>query len=658
MGELKTGLYGDYYTGSLSENQRKANALYIYKYLSQSEQKWTLNAIAGLLGNIQAECSLDPGTLEALGSGFGLIQWTPGRIHKEWCDANGYSEEEYSSMDSQLAHIVDEAKNNTSWYCKNDNGTYYSESYLDFTKSKKSPYYLACAYAWNRERSGIILYGFHTNSHSAYCYPNAAFEVACRECYEEKYGTEAVDVQAEKNRDERVRKKRGTWATDWYNYLVNEIFEPRLDDSDTSVLTSLYWKSSRNNRGGLNYNTAIEDWPSAQAGWTEADQNNIRGTYTTLPNCTSWAWGRAYEIMQSEPPRFAGDAGNWWNHYDVLNEDNDLVNKGYIKSQSPSLGAIACWQDPNNTASMGHVAIVEEVFENGNISFSESGYQTWVWRPSYFNVQKNRNPKEAYSSKYVFVGFISLPTFGTALPTIDAFKFLDAQTEKANFEISISDNGSPISRVYYTLNTGETGDLDISSGITNFSIEKLVPNTNYEVSITVEAGFGSATSDKVTFITKQDYPDHVKNIYIRSKGLNLETETFELSVEAPARWGYWQRIGNAYGYKIFIIEDSKLIYNYDSRSIASIYNVIPLLMNVRHGKNFQVGISTWVTDNNNIKIYALPGEDFPTCSNAILLKETSEISDTWFLKSNNRFVKVQPYFVDGTLYKPLNVYKL
>ena len=661
-----TGSFGTYYAGGgLSKDQQKANVIYIGKYLLN--KGWSLAAIAGLCGNIESECHFNPGTKEIGGSGYGLIQWTPGTIHKTWCQENGYTD--FSTMDANLAHINDEAEKGTSWIKKGE----YTESYSEFSKSFKSPYYLACVFAWNRERSGVVLWGFHRGEdyiktpphNNTYCKKtdyDSNCEANCKAwayCYKTKYGASKYAAQQERNRQE-LRDTRGNQAENWYKVLWIELYA-RLDETDTSVLNSKYWISSLNNRGGLNYNTAIEDWSSAQKNWTAADQKNIKGTGTTLPNCTSWAWGRAYEIMGEAPLRFTGDAGNWWNCY----TKEQLEEKGYSKSQTPTYGAIACWQDPNNPTEMGHVAIVENIHNDGTITISESGYTTWGWRPSYFNVQKRKAGAtyKTSTNTYSFVGYIGLPKYGqvtAAAPSIESFKLDEVRTEEADFTISIKDNGSAISRVYYTLNGVVIDDLDISSGDSSFTITNLVPATDYSITISVEAGTTTVTSNQVSFTTKQDYPDPVKNISISSiTDKNLETEIFKVIIEAPDNWGYWQSIGNDYGYQVYPIADSVLLENFDSQ-VTDLLCIKPIDLNIEHGKNFQFGISSWVTDNDGVRIFAEPGAEYPVGSNSVYLKDASEISDTCFLVVNDTIHRIQPYIKTQPLkvFKPLNIFKL
>lgn len=608
--------------GALTTKQKEANALLFYNYF---KSKMTLAAIAGILGNVERESQMNPGQVEGdsqynvgwtdLQRGHGFIQWTSANNPDtnplvSWKD--GATNSKWAQGNFQCYRILCEGEGT-----EGAGGTFFpSVNYpeYDYTWAefcKLTDYEEATkAYLHERERAGV-----------------AALE------------------------------DRLEYAKKWYEYLSKNAFKARLDDSDTSVLTNKYWISSLNGRGGLNYNTAIEDWPNAQSGWTEQDQKNIKGTGTTLPNCTSWAWGRAYEIMGEAPLRFSGDAGNWWNNY----TKEELEAKGYTKSQTPSLGAIACWQDPDDPKSMGHVAIIEEVYDDGSISFSESGYTTWVWRPSYFNVQKNVKPTAVYT-KYVFKGYIGLPGYAAATepPTIESFKFKSAAAEEASFTISIKDEGGSLSGSYYSLGGKKVSNLSLKAGNNTFTIKKLVPNTKYSITVTLEAGTETVVSSAVEFTTKQDYPDPIKDITIVSTGKNLETVNFTVNIEEPARWGYWKTTAkNDYGYRVFIVEDSKLLSNSDSE-VKKAMIIKPASKGVLHGNNFQVGISTWVTDDNNKKVFAEPGKDYPVCSNSVILKDVSEISDICYSLINDEIHKVQIYMKDSSSksFKPTNIFKL
>lgn len=196
MSNLRRGLFGEYYGSyydesvSLTQSQMEKNALYIYSSLLV--KGWTAEAIAGLLGNMQHESALNPGRWQSnkvgnTSGGYSLVQWTPATKYINWCTEQGLSDP--SEMDNAIARIVWEVENKKQYASTSG----YPESFQEFTESTKSPYYLACAFAWNYERSNTVLYGTE----------------------EEK---------------EALRKKRGGSAEEWYTFLTG--LEPIPPDPD------------------------------------------------------------------------------------------------------------------------------------------------------------------------------------------------------------------------------------------------------------------------------------------------------------------------------------------------------------------------------------------------------------------------------------------
>lgn len=94
-----------------------------------------------------------------------------------------------------------------------------------------------------------------------------------------------------------------------------------------------------------------------------------------LPNCTCYAWGRFWEI-NGEPPNTlsTGNANTWFER-----------SHGFLKGQTPQLGAIVCWDYWTNSGHYGHVAIVEKIYSDGSFLVSESGYSA-QW---YFKTEKS-----------------------------------------------------------------------------------------------------------------------------------------------------------------------------------------------------------------------------------------------------------------------------
>lgn len=115
---------------------------------------------------------------------------------------------------------------------------------------------------------------------------------------------------------------------------------------------------------------------------------------SVLSNCVGYAWGRAYELLNSKPRLSRANAEDWY-----------AYNDGYERSQVPRVGSIICWRkgdvrDGDDGA--GHVAVVEEVYEDGSILTSNSSYKgTRFWVKKY--------DKGYYVKNYIFQGFIYLP---------------------------------------------------------------------------------------------------------------------------------------------------------------------------------------------------------------------------------------------------------
>ena len=140
----------EFITGNryLTADEQKVNARYICDYLSA--RGWTLNAIAGLLGNMQTESTINPGIWQSLNEGntsggYGLVQWTPATKYLNWCVQKGI---EASHMDSALERLEYELENGLQYY----KTSAYPISFRQFKTSTKSPEYLGQAFMRNYER--------------------------------------------------------------------------------------------------------------------------------------------------------------------------------------------------------------------------------------------------------------------------------------------------------------------------------------------------------------------------------------------------------------------------------------------------------------------------------------------------------------------------
>lgn len=135
----------------LSMEEMTINANYIYARLLG--KGWTKQAIAGIMGNLQSESSINPQIWESLNEGnlsggYGLVQWTPATKYIEWANQNNLT---YGEMDSQIARILYEVENNIQWSYASD-GTPPPYTFKEFTQQTKSPYELAMEFIKFYER--------------------------------------------------------------------------------------------------------------------------------------------------------------------------------------------------------------------------------------------------------------------------------------------------------------------------------------------------------------------------------------------------------------------------------------------------------------------------------------------------------------------------
>lgn len=108
-----------------------------------------------------------------------------------------------------------------------------------------------------------------------------------------------------------------------------------------------------------------------------------------IPNCTAYAWGRAYELCKSKPKLCTGNAGEWF--------DYNKSTGAYPYGTVPRLGAIACFDNADG----GHVAVVENI-SDGMITFSNSAY---MGSGFYLTTAKIRD-KNPGQNGWIFQGYI------------------------------------------------------------------------------------------------------------------------------------------------------------------------------------------------------------------------------------------------------------
>lgn len=136
----------DWYSGNhyLTQAQMESNAQLFYEKMSG--YGFSLNAIAGMLGNMESESGINPGiwqSLKPFEGGYGFVQWTPYTNYSDWAGADWQD-----NGDKECERISYEFDNGLQYYPTKS----YPITAQEFKTSDKPPGYLASAFLYNYER--------------------------------------------------------------------------------------------------------------------------------------------------------------------------------------------------------------------------------------------------------------------------------------------------------------------------------------------------------------------------------------------------------------------------------------------------------------------------------------------------------------------------
>lgn len=250
---------GNYY---ITQSDMENNAQMFYAYMHRAG--FTLEAIAGMLGNIQHESGVNPGIWENLipyGRGYGLVQWTPYTKYSNWA-GSGWE----NNGDKECERIAWEFDNGEQWSL-----TYaYSVDMTSqqFKVSRDTPENLAIAFLWN---------------------------------YENPY---VSDAQAKLQKEQ----ERSSAARTWYNYLLETVaYTPRLEmgdiyQSNYYTIWNAYWYEYR-----MPNCTAF-----AFGRWNELeDRRALHYDFPTGNGCDWFPQGQALGFETGRIPQL-GAACCWW----------------------------------------------------------------------------------------------------------------------------------------------------------------------------------------------------------------------------------------------------------------------------------------------------------------------------------------------------------
>ena len=134
-----------------STSQMQNNATEFYNYFTNKGA--TLQAICGLLGNIQRESTLNPGIKQGSSTslGWGLIQWTPSTVLTNWCKTYGYNWYDGAAQCERISCEGEGTKGAGGNWLPTSQYAYSWSEFLALTDVAEA----TKAYLYERERAGV-----------------------------------------------------------------------------------------------------------------------------------------------------------------------------------------------------------------------------------------------------------------------------------------------------------------------------------------------------------------------------------------------------------------------------------------------------------------------------------------------------------------------
>lgn len=135
-----------------STSQMQNNATEFYNYFTNKGA--TLEAICGMLGNIQRESTLNPGIKQGSSTslGWGLIQWTPSTVLTNWCKTYGYNWYDGSAQCERISCEGEGTKGAGGCWIPTTEYAYSWSEFLALTDVAEA----TKAYLYERERAGVV----------------------------------------------------------------------------------------------------------------------------------------------------------------------------------------------------------------------------------------------------------------------------------------------------------------------------------------------------------------------------------------------------------------------------------------------------------------------------------------------------------------------
>jgi surface antigen len=178
-----------------------------------------------------------------------------------------------------------------------------------------------------------------------------------------------------------------------------------------------------------------------------ADNTYYQGGYG-MPNCTAYAWGRAYEILGQKPNLCSGNANQWW--------DYNQTTGAYPSGSTPKLGAVICWSG----GSSGHVAVVEAI--NGNVvTASESAWSGPLFKTYTYTIGAEDATSVGGFQGYIYIGdFVDISSDVTP-PSISDIRITDINEEGFTVSCEVSDDLAGVGQVFFPVWSDNLGQDDL-----------------------------------------------------------------------------------------------------------------------------------------------------------------------------------------------------
>ena len=219
-----------------------------------------------------------------------------------------------------------------------------------------------------------------------------------------------------------------------------------------------------------------------------------------MPNCTAYAYGRAYEILGSKPNLSTGNAGKWW--------WQNKTDGAYKYGNTPRLGAVACWDKYDQN--QGHVAVVEAI-DGSSVTISESHYKS-----TFFDTRTINSDSSNYLTSMRFLGYIYLGDYSVSIPGKLAINVKTGTSYKCTtFNWTASSNTK-----VYSIKIHKNGTLfkENTTAATSWSV--ILPVGDYEAYVDSCNDSGYTCSNTVKFTIEKGNPVPSSTTVSASAGTN------------------------------------------------------------------------------------------------------------------------------------------